>query len=148
MSSSSHSITICSHTGFGSGIKDIALPVILCLIGYLTNNLGTDRRPSIDFADVRQAHGHRIRHILQLIPADIRLHTFLPFGIERTVFREGQALALLLLLYALHLALDPVLTGATDGGEDFSCHPVNEGIRLRFVAPERQFVESGFVDDR
>ena len=86
-------------------------------------------------------------HLCQLVPADIGLHPLLPFLEERAVLRKGQALALLLLPHALRLALDPIQPGLAELGKNLTGYAVDEGIRLRLITPERQFVEGRFVDD-
>lgn len=122
--------------------------VQLCLDSDFAHDLRTDRCTGIDLAHVWITNTYTFCHLCQLVPTDIGLHSLLPFLEERTVLRKGQAFALLLLPYALRFALDSVLAGLADLGKDNTCHPVDEGIRLRLVTTERQFVEGGFVDNR
>lgn len=129
------------------GIGDTLTSVLLGQAGDPSNHVFADRCPGIDLAHVRVGHKQIVGSLLQLIPADIGLHPLFPLVEERAVLRKGQALALLLLPHALRLALDPVLAGLADLGEDNTCHPVDEGIRLRLITTESEFVEGRFVDD-
>ena len=129
------------------GIGDTLTSVLLGQAGDPSNHVFADRCPGIDLAHVRITNTYTFCHLCQLVPADIGLHPLLPFLEERAVLRKGQALALLLLPHALRLALDPLLPGLAELGKNLTGYPVDEGIRLRLITPERQFVEGRFVDD-